>query len=87
MESVIGSTIKQAGETLSGAMSSNKKLSEMKPNIREVTKQHLTNDDGVKAPSHDIWLSASTGDRVGPQLLEDNFSREKVSYSPQCQND
>lgn len=81
MESVIGSTIKQAGESLSGALSSNKKLSDMKSDVRPVTKEHLTNDDGVKAPSHDIWLSASTGDRQGPLLLEDNFSREKVTLS------
>lgn len=51
----------------------------MKNDIVPMTSSaHVTSDFGVKIPSHDIWLSASTGDRQGPQLLEDNFGREKV---------
>ena len=72
--------MQKAGEAISGAMSSNAKISEMKPDYRWVTsKDHLTSDTGVRQPSHDIWLSASTGDRKGPQLLEDNYGREKAS--------
>ena len=41
---------------------------------------HATTDFGVKIPSQDFWLSASTGDRVGPQLLEDSIGREKARH-------
>ena len=44
------------------------------------SKTPLTSDYGVKQPTHDEWLSATTGDRQGPLLLEDNFGREKVRY-------
>ena len=75
--------MQKAGEALSGAMSSNKKIADMKPDYHWVTsKDLLTSDTGVREPSHDIWLSASTGDRKGPQLLEDNFAREKVGSAP-----
>lgn len=71
--------MQKAGEAISGAVSSNKKTSDMKHDIRAVTaSDHLTSDFGVKQTSHDNWLSASTGDRQGPALLEDNFGREKV---------
>ncbi len=79
MQSVLGSAAKQAGETAAAAVSSNKKLSDLKANTRQPTeKDFLTSDFGVKENSHDIWLHASTGDRQGPALLEDNFGREKV---------
>ena len=81
MQSVLGGTVQKAGEALSGGVSSNKKVDDMKRDYRNVdSTQPLTSDFGVKQTSHDIWLSASTGDRQGPQLLEDNISREKVSY-------
>ncbi|PMD47036.1 catalase-domain-containing protein [Hyaloscypha variabilis F] len=60
-------------------MQSNQKAANMKHEIHEPTSSDpLTSDFGVKSTSHDIWLSASTGDRKGPQLLEDNFAREKI---------
>ena len=71
--------MQKAGEAISGAISSNKKTSDMKQNMHTVTESdQLTSDFGVKQISHDNWLSASTGDRQGPALLEDNFAREKV---------
>jgi catalase len=79
MQSVIGGTVQKAGEAISGALSSNKKLADMQPNVREPNaKDPLTSEFGVKQRSHDIWLQASTAERQGPQLLEDNFAREKV---------
>lgn len=80
MQSALGGAVQKAGEAISGVMSSNKKITEMKNDIHVQTDSDpLTSDFGVKNPSHDIWLSASTKDRQGPQLLEDNFGREKVS--------
>ena len=81
MQSVFGGTIQKAGEAIS-SMPSNKKTANMKPNMRELSaKDPLTSDAGVREPTHDNWLSASTGDRQGPLLLEDNFAREKVVRS------
>lgn len=81
MQAVLkGTAQKKAEEAMSGAFSSNKKIADMKPDTHETSsKIALTSDFGVKQSTHDEWLSASTGDRQGPQLLEDNFSREKVS--------
>jgi len=79
MQSVLGGTIEKAGEAISGAVASNKKVTDMKHDVRPVTSNdYLTSDFGVKQTSHDNWLSASTGDRQGPALLEDNFAREKI---------
>jgi len=74
--------MQKAGEALTGGgglLSANKKISDMKHETREPTASTpLTTDYGVKQATHDEWLSASTGERQGPQLLEDNFGREKV---------
>lgn len=79
MQSAIGATVQKAGEAVSSVMSSNKKTADMQPEMREPnTKESLTSDFGVKSGNHDNWLSASTEDRQGPLLLEDNFSREKI---------
>jgi catalase len=73
-------SVQKTGAAVADAMASNKKTTDMKQNIREPSANiHLTSDFGVKQTTHDISLSASTGDRKGPALLEDNFSREKVS--------
>jgi catalase len=78
MQAAIDS-VEKTGKAVADAMSSNKKTADMKQNIRKPNaKNHLTSDFGVKETTHDIWLSASTGDRQGPQLLEDNFGREEV---------
>jgi catalase len=74
----------RATEAVTSAMESNKKAADMKPEMREPTSSdHLTSDFGVKGITHDTWLSASTGDRTGPALLEDNFGREKVRFQIQ----
>ena len=82
MQSVIEDTMQKASEAISGAMSSNKKIADMKSEMRHLSSRDpVTTDTGVKQPTHDNWLSASTGDRQGPLLLEDNFAREKVNRS------
>jgi len=79
MQSVLGGAVEKAGEAVSGAIGSNKKITDMKQNTIDPTKNDfLTSDFGVKQNSHDNWLHASTGDRQGPALLEDNHGREKV---------
>ena len=71
--------MQKAGEAISGALSSNKKAADLKREMREpLSDTKLTSDFGVREHNHDVWLSASTGDRKGPALLEDNFGREKV---------
>jgi len=88
MQSVLGDTMQKAGEAVAGAMSSNKKIADLRSDMREPSSSDLlTSDFGVNSTSHDIWLSASTGDRQGPALLEDNFGREKVCSSVHCINE
>lgn len=38
----------------------------------------ITTDYGVKQSNTDDWLKASTGDHIGPMLLEDHMAREKI---------
>lgn len=38
----------------------------------------ITSDYGVKQNNTDKWLHAGTDDKQGPQLLEDQFGREKI---------
>ncbi|PVH89970.1 catalase-domain-containing protein [Cadophora sp. DSE1049] len=79
MQSVLGGAVEKAGEAVSGAIGTNKKITDMKQNTRDPTKNDLlTTDFGVKEYTHDNWLHASTGDRQGPALLEDNQGREKI---------
>lgn len=79
MEKILAGTLREGAEAVTGALSSNKKITDMKYETVQADKDSfLTSDYGVKQSTHDEWLSATTGDRQGPQLLEDNFSREKV---------
>ncbi|PBP27854.1 catalase [Diplocarpon rosae] len=80
MQSVLGGAAEKIGESaLGGALSSNKKMNDLKHDtIAPTSSDLLTTDFGVKQGTHDNWLSASTGDRQGPTLLEDNYGREKI---------
>jgi catalase len=79
MQSSIRGTVHRASEAISGAMEPNKKVAQLKHEYRVPDNStFLTSDFGTKNPSHDISLSASTGDRKGPLLMEDNLAREKV---------
>lgn len=79
MQEILSGTAQKAGEAISGAISPNKKVQDLKQDIQEQSSNgRLTSDYGVKQNNTDVWLSASTEDRQGPQLLEDHFAREKV---------
>lgn len=84
MEAVVLPAVEKVSEAVSATMASNKKVDALKrENFREVSDNTpLTNDHGVKQANTDIWLSASVDERKGPQLLEDNFAREKVCLEP-----
>lgn len=84
MQSVIGGAVEKAGEALTGGgIGSNKKITDMKKDIIDPTSNDfLTSDYGVKSSNTDVWLHASSADRQGPALLEDNFGREKVCLHP-----
>lgn len=59
---------------------SNKKLTQLSENTLDVHDKgwRITSDFGVKQTNTDAWLSVATDDKKGPQLLEDQFGREKV---------
>lgn len=79
MQSVMAGTLYNGAKAVAGALETNKKIADLKKDIHEPTPgQPMTNDHGVRQGNADIWLSASTPDRQGPQLLEDNWAREKV---------
>ncbi|EPQ62743.1 BgtA-21263 [Blumeria graminis f. sp. tritici] len=80
MSSVLSSTAQKVQNIISNPIDSNEKAADLKQDIVEspTPGDVLSSDFGVKAKSHDIWLSISTEDRKGPQLLEDGFSREKI---------
>ncbi|KAI1005665.1 Catalase-1 [Podosphaera aphanis] len=80
MTSLISKAIKKTEDFIPSAMTPNQKLSDLKKEkIEPTSKDELTSDYGVKNPSHDIWLSVSTKERQGPQLVEDGFAREKIT--------
>ena len=79
MQAALAGTMAKAEDAVSQAISSNRKLSDMKRDTIEPTSsQKLTSDWGVRQDNTDVWLSASSEERQGPLLLEDGFAREKV---------
>ncbi|KAK6581395.1 hypothetical protein PZA11_006086 [Diplocarpon coronariae] len=80
MQSVLGGAAEKIGESaFGGALSPDTKINDLKRDtIAPTSNDLLTTDFGVKQGTHDNWLSASTGDRQGPALLEDNYGREKA---------
>jgi len=71
--------MQKASEAVAAALSTDAKVADMKKDIRGHSKDdRLTSDFGVKSTNTDVWLSASSDDKKGPLLLEDNFAREKV---------
>jgi catalase len=82
MQSVLGGAMQTAADavTATGALSSDsKKIVDIKKDfIQQTDKDRITSEFGVKQSNTDNWLSASTSERKGPALLEDNFAREKV---------
>jgi catalase len=77
MASALGNVADKAKE-LAGAKTG--KMAQFAAVTQDVhnDKWRLTSDFGVKQNNTDVWLSVGTEDQKGPQLLEDNFGREKV---------
>lgn len=66
MQSALKSVIGQAGETISGVMTSDKKLADLKGDIVKPSQdQNMTSDYGVKQFNTHISLTASTETRQG----------------------
>lgn len=82
MSSVLGGAVSAVADAAKGAihMAQNTKISEMEKDMVDTSKQTgMTTNHGIAVSNTDIWLSATTSDRQGPQLLEDEWAREKVS--------
>lgn len=71
-----------AGDAVKGAMhiATNSKISDLEKDTVDPSKYTggITTNHGVKISNDDAWLAATTNDRQGPQLLEDEYGREKV---------
>jgi hypothetical protein len=78
MASKLLSTVTEKAKTMAGM--ENAKVASMAADTKDVhDKNHrITSDFGVKQSNTDNWLSASTENKNGPMLLEDQFGREKV---------
>lgn len=62
--------------------SDNKKIDDLeKDTVLPTDQDRITSEFGVRQANTDNWLSASTADKKGPALLEDQFAREKVCHS------
>ncbi len=79
MASTISSGLQKAFNV--NGSSSNAKLADLSKDIvnNEDKNARITTDFGVKINNTDDWLTASTEEHQGPQLLEDFHGREKVS--------
>ena len=78
MASQILGNISDKAKAMAGG--ENKKVAQLAADTKDVHdgSYRITSDYGVKQNDTDHWLSASTEDKQGPQLLEDPFGREKV---------
>merc|ERR1712230_80695 len=84
MQSVLGGAVEKAGEAVSGAIGSNKKITDMKQNTIDPTKNDfLTSDFGVKQNSHETATPLCQVQRAllaSPDILEfNNTNRESAS--------
>jgi len=82
MASKLLSTVTEKAKTMAGM--ENAKVASMAADTKDVHDKNLriTSDFGVKQSNTDNWLSASTENKNGPMLLEDQFGREKVRLPP-----
>lgn len=76
--------LETATNTVKSGLGINAKQQQLaKETVEPTSNDRMTSDFGVKIQDTDHWLAASTGDKQGPALLEDNFAREKVNSSLQ----
>lgn len=78
MASQILGNVAEKAKAMTGAKS--QKIVDLAADTKDVNDDswRITSDAGVKQTNTDDWLTVSTEDRAGPQLLEDHFAREKV---------
>jgi catalase len=72
----------QVKETVRRAVSSSEssKIDQLSHVMVEPSKDtRISTDFGVKQSNTDDWLRVNRPDQIGPMLLEDNASREKVN--------
>lgn len=57
----------------------NAKVTQLEAHTQDVTQEdRITSDFGTRLNTTDDWLRVNRDDQIGPMLLEDGFSREKV---------
>lgn len=81
MQNILRGAVETVGDamTTGGMTNESKKTKQLQSNIvNQTDKDLLTSEFGVRQSNTDNWLSASTSERKGPALLEDNWAREKV---------
>lgn len=79
MASAIVAGLHKAQEAVQRATSKDKKVVDLERDTANIhTKQPLTTDHGVRVENTDQWLRIVDDKRMGPSLLEDQISREKV---------
>ncbi|KAI9817201.1 MAG: hypothetical protein M1827_001313 [Pycnora praestabilis] len=80
MSSLITQNLQKAKTAMNGSSSQNAKQADLDKDRYNVhdPKCKLTTDWGIKVSNTDDWLTVSSEDRVGPQLLEDGIGREKI---------
>lgn len=87
MEKVLRGAAENVGKAMNpqhGTSNESKKIKDLEQNfVNQTSNDLMTSEFGVRQSNTDNWLSASTSDRKGPLLLEDNWAREKVSFSMQ----
>jgi len=69
-----------ASEKFYNVATVNEKVLDMWPNTVDATKKsnRMTTDHGVKVQDTDHWLKVTSEKKIGPSLLEDQISREKI---------
>lgn len=79
MAQTLASGLEKLQGTVNGS-SENRKVADISKDMRDYhdPNARLTTDFGVKQSNTDDWLSVSTADKQGPQLLEDHAGREKI---------
>ena len=79
-QNIITDGLQKAQQALHSDGDAKQRQIDSQPLTKQVSdKQPITADFGTKQSNVDDWLKVASEDQTGPMLLEDNFSREKVS--------
>jgi catalase len=88
MQAVMGGAAQTVKEAMTATgPGTSKKINDLKADmVHPSDKDLMTSDFGVRQSNTDNWLSASSNDKKGPLLLEDNWAREKVKSTRKVGN-